>query len=168
MTNQAFFYIDGIPTKGTWVNLDTITEWDEVRDELSKALQIESDNIDEILCADVEGLPRHFYASSCDSFSMNEWRDFKDAMESTHLDEEVIEAFIEYEGGNFGVSVDEIEDAYQGHYDTLLNFACELLEDTGELNQIPEHLQRYFDYEAFAHDLSFDYFESNGHIFRKC
>ena len=26
----AFFYIDGVPTKGTWVDLDESTTWDDI------------------------------------------------------------------------------------------------------------------------------------------
>ncbi|CAG9933187.1 hypothetical protein [Candidatus Nitrotoga arctica] len=32
----AFFYVDGIPTKGAWLELDDVDSWDKVRDELSQ------------------------------------------------------------------------------------------------------------------------------------
>lgn len=168
MNNQAFFYIDGIPTKGAWIDLDTITEWDEVRAELAKHLSIDAGNIDEVLCADVEGLPRHFYASNCDGFSMTEWADFKEQLDATHLDEEVIDAYLDNMGAYGGVDISNIEDAYQGEYDDFTDFAYRLMEDTGELGSIPESLRSYFDYEKFGHDLSYDFFESNGHFFRNC
>jgi antirestriction protein len=163
MNNQAFFYIDGIPTKGTWVDMDDITEWEQVEAILLDLFP--TAQIDEILCSDIEGLPRHFYASNCDSFSMTEWADFKEQLEATHLEAEVIDAYLDNMGSS-GVDISNIEDAYQGEYDDWTDFAYRLMEDTGELNSIPESLRSYFDYEKFGNDLSYDFFESNGHFFR--
>ena len=164
MINQAFFYIDGIPTKGAWICMDTITEWDEVKEILqAKFPQAE---IDEILCSDIEGLPRHFYASNCDSFAMDEWADFRDQLANTHLDEEVIDAYLENMGSYGGVNISNIEDAYYGEFDDFTDLAYHLMEETGDLNQIPESLRYYFDFEAYGRDLSYDFFESNGYFFR--
>ena len=166
MNNQAFFYIDGIPTKGNWIDLDDITDWDGVKSELAKSLGLKADDLDEVLCSDIEGLPRHFYASNCDGFSMTEWADFKEQLEATHLDAEVIDAYLDNMGSYGGVDISDIEDAYYGEYDDFTDFAYHLMEDTGDLEQIPESLRGYFDYEKFGRDLSYDFFESNGHFFR--
>jgi antirestriction protein len=167
MNNQAFFYIDGIPTKGNWIDLDDISEWDEIKEQLATSLEIESGDIDEVLCADVEGLARHFYSSNCDSFDLDEWADFKEQMSGTHLDAEVIDAYLD-NCGIGGVSISDIEEAYSGQFDSWEDLAYDLLESTGDINQIPESLRGYFDYEKFGRDLSYDYFESNGHYFRNC
>ena len=105
---SGFFYIDGIPTKGTWVDLDIITEWEEIKAELGKALNIEADSIDEVLCADIEGLARHFYYSGADSFDLSAWVDFREALEASHLDAEVADAYLENCGSG---TISEIEDA---------------------------------------------------------
>lgn len=168
MNNQAFFYIDGIPTKGAWIDLDTITEWDEVKAELAKHLSIDADELDEILCSDIEGLPRHFYASNCDSFDMSAWADFKEQLDKTHLDAEVIDAYLENMGTYGGIDVSDIEDCYYGEFDDWTDFAYHLMEETGDLDQLPENLRHYFDFEKFGNDLSFDFFESNGYFFRNC
>lgn len=160
--NQAFFYIDGIPTKGKWFDLEQIDGWEDVEQQLGDLFGCE---VDEVLCADVEGLAKHFYASSCDSFDMTEWLEFKEAKECTHLDDEVIDAYLD----NYGCScaIDDIEEAYQGAYDSDEDFAYDLMEQTGGLDSIPENLRCYFDYEEFARDLmTCDYFSSNGHYFR--
>lgn len=167
MDNQGFFYIDGIPTKGAWIDLDIVTDWDEIKEELAKSLSIQSDDIDEVLCADVEGLARHFYSSNCDSFDLDAWTEFKDDLKGTHLDAEIIDAYLD-NCGIGGVTISNIEEAYAGMYDSWEDFAYELLESTGELNQIPDNLQSYFDYEKFGRDLSYDYFESNNYYFRNC
>lgn len=166
MNNQAFFYIDGIPTKGTWVDMDDITEWEQVEAILLDLFP--TAQIDEILCSDIEGLPRHFYASNCDAFSMTEWADFKEQLDATHLDAEVIDAYLDNMGSYGGVDISDIEDAYYGEYDDFTDFAHRFLDDTGDLEQIPENLRYYFDYEAYGRDLSHDFFESNGHFFRNC
>ena len=31
---QVFFYVDGIPTKGAWVDMESISDWDEVEEAL--------------------------------------------------------------------------------------------------------------------------------------
>lgn len=46
-----------------------------------------------------------------------------------------------------------MEDEYTGAHDSLEDFACELLEDTGQLESMPENLRLYFDYERFGRDL---------------
>jgi antirestriction protein len=166
MNNQAFFYIDGIPTKGNWIDLDDITDWDGVKSELAKSLGLKADDLDEVLCSDIEGLPRHFYASNCDGFSMTEWADFKEQLEATHLDAEVIDAYLDNMGSYGGVDISNIEDAYYGEFEDFTDFAHNLLNDTGDLNQMPDNLRPYFDFEAYGRDLSYDFFESNGHFFR--
>jgi antirestriction protein len=168
MNNQAFFYIDGIPTKGTWIDMDDITEWEQVKEQLASHFKIDADGIDEVLCSDIEGLPRHFYASNCDGFSMNDWADFKEQLEATHLDEEIIDAYLDNMGTYGGIDVSNIEDSYYGEFESFTDLAYHLMEETGDLDQIPENLRSYFDYEKFGDDLSFDFFESNGYYFRNC
>ncbi len=45
------------------------------------------------------------------------------------------------------------EEAFQGHYDSETAFAEQLIEDSGTLASVPDYVARYFDYEAYAHDL---------------
>lgn len=55
---------------------------------------------------------------------------------------------------------DGFEEAYQGEYDSIRDYAEQYLSDTGELESIPEHLRGYFDYDSYARDL-----ELNGDIY---
>ena len=159
--NQAFFYIDGIPTKGLWVDLDQITGWEDVSELLSNAFP--SSVVDEILCADVEGLAHHFYASNCDSFGMAEWLEFLEEKQTSSLEDEVISAYFD----NCGVaSLDDVEEAYQGEHNSDEDFAYQLGEDIGLLSGMDESLHCYFDWSSWTRDLMYDYFESNGHYFR--
>lgn len=165
--NQAFFYIDGIPTKGLWVDLDEVEGWDTVAALLSE--KYPNSDIDEILCADIEGIGRHFYASNCDSFSMNEWLEFKEGMASTHLDYEIVAAYLECFGKYGDIDISEIEDQYYGQYDDFMAFTYQFIDDTCALDGMPEDLKSYFDYEKYGNDLSYDFSISNdGHVFRSC
>lgn len=159
--NQAFFYIDGIPTKGCWIDLDQVGAWEDIQLILSQAFP--SAVIDEVLCADVEGLAQYFYTSSCDSFDLDAWLEFLEEKAGTHLSDEVIAAYFD----NCGVSsLSDVEEAYAGEFNNDEDFAVQLLDDTGELDP-SSLLGAYFDYEKFARDLMMcDYFESNGHYFR--
>ena len=159
--NQAFFYIDGIPTKGRWIDLETVGSWEDIQLLLSQVDP--ASNFDEVLCADVEGLASHFYASSCDSFDLDGWLEFIEEKAGTHLSDEVISAYFD----NCGVSsLSDVEEAYQGEHNSDLDFAQQLADDIGLLSGMDESLQCYFDWDSWSRDLMYDYFESNGHYFR--
>ncbi len=53
-----------------------------------------------------------------------------------------------------------LDENYQGAFDTLADWASNTLEETGELEGLPERLRSYFDYEAFGKDA-----EMSGDIF---
>ncbi|MDO4708240.1 MAG: antirestriction protein ArdA [Pseudomonadota bacterium] len=58
-------------------------------------------------------------------------------------------------------------EAYEGHYDTPEAFGWEFVDRYDLLRGMPEHLHPYFDYSAFARDLTLtDYWEQDGHYFR--
>lgn len=74
-----------------------------------------------------------------------------------------------------GIDFDELlegfNESYQGYFggvmkDAKIEFAYQYIEDTGMLSDVPEILERYFDYEAYAKDLFLEgYTEYDGHIF---
>jgi antirestriction protein len=58
------------------------------------------------------------------------------------------------------------EDAYQGEYDSLLDYATQLFDELYAYD-LPEHISCYIDYDAFSHDLEAEgYFIEGGHVFR--
>jgi antirestriction protein len=68
---------------------------------------------------------------------------------------------------------DDFEEAWVGSYGSTMEFTEKLIEETGFLEGMPEHLQPYFDYEKFDRDLFMgDYWASGQdsnydiHIFR--
>lgn len=160
---SAFFYIDGIPTKGAWVDLDASTTWETIADAIRDA--IPGAVIDEILCADAEGLALHFL-SRYDGFDLDGWAEWIEAAERSHLEPEIIAAYCDNCGEWDADAVTNAEDCYSGTYDTPAEFAEDLAEQTCLLESVPENLRYYFDFEAFARDLLIgDYFEADGHYF---
>ncbi len=61
----------------------------------------------------------------------------------------------------------DFKERYRGEYDSWEHMAEELLEETGELDQIPERLRHYFNYEKYANDLCIggDFTEHDGYYF---
>ena len=163
MENRAFFYVDGIPTKGQWFDMDTTDSYGEVKDEMIVAGLIGEEYDGDILCADSEGLAREFHHFTSDIFDFEGFVECRDCCE--WVEEEAKAAFISC----FGEwSANGFEEAYSGQYDNDEDFAENLAEDTGMLHEMPENLRCYFDFESFARDLMMsDYTEENGYYFRR-
>ena len=76
---------------------------------------------------------------------------------------EALDTIVEHERDAFGAFLDHVEDledalarfpnAYRGSWDSLEEYAWDLVEDTGMLEGLPEGIARYFDCAAFARDL---------------
>lgn len=153
----AFFYTDGIPTKGTWVDLEFIQNWHEVLEVLTEAGY---DNPDEILCADAEGLATHFL-SRYDCFDLAGYTECR--AQCSWASDEAKSAFIDCFGSWDAVG---FEDSYSGEWDSDIALADDFIDSTGMLDNMPDNLRGYFDTAAFARDLMMDYSESGGHYFR--
>ena len=95
------------------------------------------------------------------------------------MDDDKIEALEIYRdnilGKHYEISVSDLieqfEESYQGYYggksDTAeVEYAYEYVEQAGILNNCPNELSRYFDYEAYARDLfSGSFVEHDGYVF---
>ena len=57
---------------------------------------------------------------------------------------------------------DAFDEAYCGEAESEADFAYGFVEDHGLLNEVPESLRVYFDYEAYARDLF-----SSGYVFHE-
>ena len=76
-----------------------------------------------------------------------------------------IEAIIAYLED--GCSLDTFEEAYCGEYDSMEDYAHELVDDCYDLEKTMGSLACYFDYESFARDLEMggDYSFIDGYVF---
>lgn len=91
--------------------------------------------------------------------------DFAEAIEN--IDDEIIEALL-----YFGVEWDDITREADNVYvypdcKDMTDVAYAVVEECGLLQQIPENLQHYFDYEAYGRDLDIEgnYHYSNGNYY---
>lgn len=75
---------------------------------------------------------------------------------------EIVAAWL---GNGMDFDLDAMRDAYVGEYGSDRDFAESLVNENGLLESIPENLQNYFDYDAYARDLMFDAWEYNDHYF---
>lgn len=155
--SSAFFYIDGIPTKGVWVEMEYIDGWGDVLQELVAAGY---DKPDDILCADAEGLAKCFL-SQYDCFDLAGYTECRDQCPWAPEDAKTayMDCFGSWDAPGF-------EEAYSGEWDSDTALAEDFIESTVMLASIPDNLRGYFDTAAFARDLMFDYSESGGHYFR--
>lgn len=86
----------------------------------------------------------------------------------------IIVKLMEHLGGNTKLAGawQWYEDNYHGEWDSFQDYAENLLEDCGDLNSMPVYLRQYFDYEAYAKDLSNEYIVIKDygkvHVFSKC
>lgn len=120
--------------------------------------------IDKILQTSTEPFAEEWAIHDYEGFgeiSLSEWSDLSRVSSIARLLEEHEEAFAIWYQSNDGsyFEVYELEEKFleqwQGVHDSEADFAQQLLEDTGALSQVPEWMQSYFDFNAYARDLSY-------------
>lgn len=142
---------------GQWLDLSDYSDRDEF---YAACAALHSDESDpEFMFQDWEGIPAEMVGES--SIEPELW--------------EVLEAYDEYgqEAVTAYISLfnewdaSDFQDRYRGQWDSWEDMAQELLDETGELDSIPEHLRSYFDLEAYARDMELngDFAEENGYFF---
>lgn len=77
-----------------------------------------------------------------------------EALATEHcLDAEALQAFLNYEGmGDLEEAIEAFQDCYAGTFASLAEWAENFADDTGMLDQVPDHLRFYFDFSAWARD----------------
>lgn len=83
---------------------------------------------------------------------------FEDAPD---MDIDIIEA-----GVNCGVNFSDIEGAYSGRYSSDENFASDMAEQLGAIDNNAQWPNNCIDWELAARELMYDHSEYNGHYFR--
>ena len=58
------------------------------------------------------------------------------------------------------------QDNYAGEHDSAKEFGEDYAEQTGDLDAVPEHMRNYIDWEYYAKELLYDYWETAGHYWR--
>ena len=118
----------------------------------------------EYMFQDFENFPEAWY----DEGSLSE-DTFERIQEFAALDEdeqEAFEAFMDLRCDS-EVSFEEFREAYCGKWDSEEEFTEQLVDYLGLLDEIPEHLRRFFDMEAYSEELfRYDYDFTDGYVFR--
>lgn len=87
-----------------------------------------------------------------------------EAMEDKDAD--MISAYVSLMGEKLTPElIEQAEERFYGQFDSYTDLAEDYAEQTGMLSKVPESIQRYFDFEAFGRDLSYDFMEENGYYF---
>lgn len=140
---------------GKWLDLENYSDKNEF---LEACAELHKDEADpEFMFQDYEGIPENYISES--------WINEEVWTEWLTLDDREREIFEAYRT-NFDGDYDDCQDRFQGEYNSEEDFAYSILEETGELNAIPENLRYYFDYEKYARDLFLDgYVFIDGYVF---
>ncbi|EDC2357981.1 DUF1472 domain-containing protein [Salmonella enterica] len=142
---------------GKWFEL---TEFDGREDFYEACQALHADEWDaEFMFQDWEGIPSQF-VSEC-SIDWDFIAAYKRAEEEGR--EAAFISWAEYTGE---CDYDAFDDAYRGEAESEEDYAQEMVEDHGLLNEVPEPLRSYFDFEAYARDLfSSGYVFHDGYVF---
>ena len=143
------------PACGQWVDLP------QSEDDLAEIIENVKREADceEVMISDYEG---DWSISEYDNiFELNERAEM---LEDLREDErELVEVLIREHGDDLEEAIDRIQD---GNYCTycecysMADVARKILWETGDIASIPEHLQEYFDYEAYGEML-----DNNGYFY---
>lgn len=142
-------YNNGIP-HGTWIELDGGKGAEEVQEEVNEMLAAS-------LCGMAEEWAIHDY-EGFHGIKIGEFEAFDTVVALAEMLEEHGEAFAAWydNGGTDGLEADEWEgafnEAFEGAYDSLEDWAESFLNDTGDLYEVSEHLRNYIDFAAYARD----------------
>lgn len=142
---------------GKWLDLEDYSDRDEFYEACAELHADEEDP--EFMFQDWEGIPDGMISES--HVSPECWT-LLDAYEK--YDEDMVNAYCycfgEWNEKNFN-------ERYLGEYDSWEHMAEELLEETGQLEEVPDWARCYFDHEKYANDLRIvgDFTEHDGYYF---
>ena len=147
---------------GMWLDLTAFSDYDEF---LAVCAYLHRDEADpEFMAQDYENFPEEWYT---EGFMSRE--EFDKIQEFAELDEderEAFEAFLDLKCDS-DLSVDDFREAYQGEWDSEEEFARHIVDECGMLDNVPESLKDYFDFERYADELfRYDYDFQDGYVFR--
>ncbi len=149
---------------GVWV--DAIDAADFTAEQIHAASGIDPavEGCEEFVCMDTDGLP------TTDEPSLEEaarWGAIYEEVGDTQwpaLCAWVRSGSYIAEGDTDYPVISDFEEAYAGCWDSFRDYAESLADDIGLLDGLPDHLQQYFDWEAWTRDLAFDHVvEPDGH-----
>jgi len=138
---------------GKWIDLsghDLDSLHQEIQEMLSEspAAKRYGDPAEEWAIHDFEGFGE---------YRLSEYEDLSTILQLVEAAEEhgseLFFAVLSYHGGDLDHVQECLSDRFAGTWESAEAFAENLIEETGALEQMPENLRYYFDYEGYARDL---------------
>lgn len=145
---------------GEWLNLG---DFDNLEDFYTKCKEIHSDEKDpEFMFQDYEtpDILKNFVSECGINENIFEVAEMLDSEDAGMLDA--------YFSLGYDITEENIETAKEkffGEFNDYEELGEEYATQTGLLDEMPENLKYYFDFEKFGRDLSYDLQESNGYYF---
>lgn len=133
-----------------------LTEYSDYGEYLNAVMEwLQEVGEEEYILADYEGIPKQYISE----FSLDpEVFDYLALGET--LGFELVDA-----GLSFGIPLESIEEAYLGKYESLEDYAYELMSELYELDKMPAILTCHINWEGVARDLSVETLFENGYVF---
>ena len=149
---------------GAWLSLKNYADSNEFYAACAKLHDDEKDP--EFMFQDYENFPKFLYSECGNIEEIYEWLDYDDD------EKDAIDAWLNDIDGIPIADWKQIIDKHHGIWNDEQEFAWDLVVNCGGVDDIPEHLQYYFDCEKYARDLFSGDFVSaydsagNMHVFR--
>lgn len=127
---------------GGWINPEDFScreDFIEACQELHK-----DEPAPELMFQDWEDIPAGMIAEACVREELWDWLDL------SPFQRDLVEAYranVDPSG-----SIEQALEEFRGTYQSEAHWAEETLSDSGELQEVPEHLRRYIDFDAYARD----------------
>lgn len=126
---------------GAWLSL----EGHDKESFLEACKELHKDEADpELMFQDFEGFPKALYSESHIDDRIFDW------LELDEDDRELLEVYQNEIDSD--ADIEKAREAFMGKHDSESDWAAQWLEETGGLEGVPEHLQNYIDFEAYARD----------------
>ena len=147
---------------GMWLDLTLCSDYDEFK-RVCRAIVFEEQD-PEIMFSDCDNLPEQFYCECClDEATFDLIKEYAELDED---EQRAYEAYLDLRCES-DVTVEDFREHYCGEWHSEEEFAENLVEELGILDEVPEHLRRFFDMEAYARELfAYDYDYTDGFVFR--
>ena len=147
---------------GCWISLAKCADYDEFM-RVCRCLHRDEED-PELMFQDADNLPECWY---CESGIDQETFDLIKAYAELDEDERrAYEAYLDLRCES-DVTVEDFREHYCGEWHSEEEFTEQLVDDQGILDEVPEHLRRFFDMEAYADELfRYDYEFCENFVFR--
>lgn len=131
---------------GKWFDLTDYSDKDEFIEAVTEFLK-PYDPDPEIMFCDWQCLPAGKVSESSISEDVWDWLDLDDE------DKEILAVYQEHVCGvGYPTTVEQAKEAFAGKYDSKGDWAYETLNESGTLNEVPQELRGYIDFESYASD----------------